>query len=141
MKAALRFKTLSGRSSIVRNVRKYKVDWDGKSKSKMQKAVRDFLRPYWKNHLVFEEFPMAGTRNAFDFYNATKKVVVEAQGVQHYEHVKFFHGKGKAKFIDQIKRDQDKFNFCDLNGIALIEVVKGDELTEELFDSMYEFWR
>lgn len=49
-----------------------RIKWRGKSRSKLQLTVKNFLEPYWKNHIVFEEFPVYGTRMSVDFLNATK---------------------------------------------------------------------
>ena len=57
-----------------RIVSKYLIDWDKKSKSQLQFKVKQFLRSYWKNHIVYEEFPVYGTRMKVDFVNATKKM-------------------------------------------------------------------
>ena len=51
---------------VYKNVRSKKIDWSGKSRSKLQKSVKDFLSDYWGNHIVYEEFPVYGTRMAVD---------------------------------------------------------------------------
>ena len=57
------------RKSIVR----YKIDWDGGSRSKFQKSVKDALREIWGGHVVYEEFPIVGTKMTLDFVNLTRK--------------------------------------------------------------------
>jgi len=74
-----------------------------------------------------------GSRLSLDFYNATLNVAVEVQGTQHTKYVEFFHGKSKLNFIKQLKRDQDKLNFCEINGINLIEIHDEQDI-ENLFD-------
>ena len=103
-------------------VTKYLIDWDAKSRSKIQFKVKKFLKKYWKNHVVFEEFPVAGTRLSIDFYNANKKIAVEVQGSQHTKYNSFFHGGHKNNYLEQLKRDEMKFKFCELNEIQLIEI-------------------
>lgn len=115
---------------------KYLIDWESDSKSKFQKRVKDFLFPYWKNHLVYEECKVAGTRLTFDIYNHTLAIVIECQGRQHETHVEFFHGKGVAgrlQFLEQLKRDSYKIDFCDLNDILFVEIYEKDKLTKDLF--------
>ena len=131
----MRFKTLMGATRTVKKAKKYLIDWDGKSRSKIQYSAKQFLKKYWSNHIVFEEFPVAGTRLSLDFYNANKKVAIEVQGRQHTKYVPFFHGKNKINYINQLKRDQDKLKFCELNDIQLVEIYDGDEVSEKLFES------
>ena len=131
----MQFKTLSGRSRRIVKPKKYLIDWAGTSKSKMQKGVKDFLFKYWKSHVVFEEFPVAGTRLSLDFYNANKKIAVEVQGRQHTKYVPYFHGNNKINYINQLKRDQDKLRFCEQNNITLVEIYPEDKISEELFES------
>ena len=73
----MRFKTLTGRTRTIPKAKKYLINWSGKSKSKIQRRTKQFLKEYWKHHIVFEEFPVAGTRLTLDFYNANKKIAVE----------------------------------------------------------------
>lgn len=129
----MRFKTLTGATRTVKKAKNYLIDWDGSSRSKIQYNTKQFLKKYWSNHIVFEEFPVAGTKLSLDFYNANKKIAVEVQGKQHTKYVPFFHGKNKINYINQLKRDQDKLKFCELNDIQLVEIYDGDEVNEKLF--------
>jgi len=131
----MRFKTLTGATRTVKKAKNYLIDWDGSSRSKIQYNTKQFLKKYWSNHIVFEEFPVAGTKLSLDFYNANKKIAVEVQGKQHTKYVPFFHGKNKINYINQLKRDQDKLKFCELNDIQLVEIYDGDEITEKLFET------
>lgn len=131
----MRFNTLTGAVRTVKKAKNYLVDWDGQSKSKIQFTAKQFLKTYWEKHIVFEEFPVAGTKLSLDFYNANKKIAVEVQGKQHTKYVPFFHGKNKINYLNQLKRDRDKLKFCELNDIQLVEIYDGDELNEKLFES------
>jgi hypothetical protein len=130
----MRFKTLSGSSAELKNPKKYLIDWSGKSRSKFQFSVKEFLKPFWSSDIVFEELKLVGTKMSFDFYNANKKIAVEVQGQQHTKFVKFFHGN-RFKYLEQLKRDQRKFRFCEINNIKLIEIYPNDEVNEYLFES------
>lgn len=129
----MRFKTLTGAERTVKKPRSYLINWDGESRSKIQFKAKQFLKKHWCNHIVFEEFPVAGTKLSLDFYNANKKIAVEVQGKQHTKYVPFFHGSNKINYLNQLKRDQDKFKFCELNDIQLVEIYDGDELNDKLF--------
>ncbi|MBC8411086.1 MAG: hypothetical protein H8E12_20575 [Rhodobacteraceae bacterium] len=129
----MEFKTIHGDIKRVKNVKKKIIDWGAPSKSKRQREVKKFLKKYWQNHVVFEEFPVAGTRLSIDFYNANKKIAVEVQGSQHTKYNSFFHGGHKNNYLEQLKRDEMKFKFCELNEIQLIEIYDGDIINLSLF--------
>lgn len=129
----MRFKTLAGRSRRITGVNKYLIKWDSGSRSKFQKSVKDFLHQYWHRHVVFEEFPVAGTRMTFDFFNANLKVAIEVQGGQHTKYVPFFHGNYKNNYLFQLKRDHQKYDFCNLNEIKIIEIYEKDKLSKSFF--------
>jgi len=95
--------------------------------------LKDFLKDYWYNHVTFEEFPVVGTRLSLDFYNANKRVAVEVQGSQHTKYNKFFHGGHKNNYLEQLKRDQIKAEFCEVNDIILVEIYDSDIINKSLF--------
>ena len=108
----LRFKNVADRT----------IDWNGDSKSKFQNHVKALLRPIWSLHLgVYEEFPVYGTRYTLDFFNAQKKIAVEVQGGHHTKFTKYFQAS-EFDFLQQLKIDETKRRFCDINGIKLVEV-------------------
>lgn len=101
-----------GKLRTLKRARKCLINWKKDSRSKFQKAVKDFLFPYWKDDIVFEEMPIVGSRLSLDFYNANKKVAIEVQGQQHTTYVKYFHGN-RLKYLDQLKRDQKSWTFAE----------------------------
>ena len=113
---------------------KYRIDWYKPSRSKFQSIIKDFLQEFWVDDVVFEEFPVVGTRMTLDIYNDTRKIAVEVQGRQHDEFVPYFH-KNKLAFKDQLQRDAKKREFCEINGIFLLEVRECDKLNEDFFKS------
>ena len=122
-----------GKERNLKGAKKYLINWEDKSRSKFQKRVKDFLKEYWCNDIVFEEFRIVGTRLSLDFYNANKKVAVEVKGAQHTKFVKHFH-KNRLKYLEQLKRDQKKLDFCDLNSIKLVEIYPNDVVNASLFN-------
>ena len=132
----MKFKTLTGSTRKVIGVQKYIIDWESKSRSKFQKSVKDFLREYWERQVVFEEFPIAGTRMTLDFYNANQKIAIEVQGGQHTKYVPFFHGGYKNNYLMQLKRDHQKHDFCELNDIKLVEIFEKDKLSKQFFKKL-----
>ena len=121
-----------GKERNLKGAKKYLINWEEKSRSKFQKNVKDFLKDYWVHDIVFEEFRIVGTRLSLDFYNANKKIAVEVQGDQHVRYVKHFH-KNRLKYLEQLKRDQKKLDFCEINDIKLVEIYSTDVVTASLF--------
>ena len=126
------FLTSSGKTKSVSNPSKYIIKWDEKSRSQFQFRAKQFLKNYWEFDRVFEEFSVAGTQMHFDFYNHSKRIVVEIHGRQHSKFVKHFHGT-RIGYRDQIKRDLEKIAFCEINAIKMVEIFEESELTEEFF--------
>ena len=116
----------NGREKKIKNVSKYLIDWDSKCRSGIQKDVKDQAKPYWFADVVFEEFPVAGTRMTLDLYNATQKIAIEVDGNQHYKFNRFFHSDSRQKFLRQLQRDEKKEYFCEINKIKLIRVLESD---------------
>ncbi len=127
------FKTLFGSTKKVKAARKYIIKWDDNSKSKVQTSVKKYLKKYWFHDIVFEEFPLVGTRMTFDFYNATKNIVIEVQGRQHTKFVPFMHANSKINYLKQLKRDEDKIKFCEINGINFFEYFDGENRPVDLY--------
>lgn len=130
----MHFLTLTNKKRNCKNAKKYLINWSSKSRSKFQENVKKFLFKYWCQDIVFEEFPIVGTRLTLDFYNANKKIAIEAQGRQHVQFIQFFH-QDRLNFLHQLKRDQNKEKFCELNGIKLVTIFEKDEIDTCLFES------
>ena len=104
-----------------RIVKKYLINWNKKSRSQIQFKVKQFLKPYWENQIVYEEFPVYGSKMKVDILNATKKIAIEVQGKQHTEFNKFFH-KTRGNYLESIKRDHQKREWLKLNNFKLVEI-------------------
>jgi len=128
----MKFYDCVGKQRNLKSAKNYLIDWDISSRSKFQNKVKVFLKPYWCHDVVFEEFRIVGSRLSLDFYNANKKIAVEVQGDQHVKYVKHFH-KNRLKYLDQLKRDQKKLDFCNFNDIKLVEIYSSDKITASLF--------
>ncbi len=105
-----------------KNVSKYLIKWNKKSRSKVQFKTKKFLEPFWKGQIVYEEFPVYGSRMTVDILNATKKLAIEVQGKQHGEFNKFFHNNSRLKYLEGIKRDIKKAEWLENNGFILLEI-------------------
>ena len=130
------FKTLLGKRRRIKKPINYLINWEEGSRSKLQGKVKKFLKVFWDGDVVFEEFPVVGSRLTLDFYNATKNIAIEVQGKQHTKYNKFFHKDNKINYLNQLKRDDEKLAFCDLNSIKLLEVHEENVDFDELYKSI-----
>lgn len=91
-------------------------------KSKGENAIKDFLID---NKISFETqkgFEQCRHKRLlkFDFYLPDYNLCIEFQGAQHYKSVDYFGGTNGFK--ESQKRDNIKREFCELNGISLLEI-------------------
>lgn len=122
-----------------KNVNRYLVKWDGKSRSKLQFKVKQFFKFYWKNHIVYEEFPVYGSLMKVDFINATKRIAVEVDGDQHDEFNEFFHNNSRTVYLKSMRRDQKKLEWLELNKFKVIQIKEKevDLLSREFFKEKF----
>lgn len=130
----MKFYDSYGKIRNLKTPQKYLIDWSVASRSKFQNNIKNFIKDYWVHDVVFEEFRVVGSRLSLDFYNANKKIAIEVQGDQHIKYVKHFH-KNRMKYLDQLKRDQKKLDFCEMNGIKLVEIYSTDVVDESFFNN------
>ena len=116
-------------------VSQYLIDWDGKSRSKIQFNTKQFLKLYWRTSIVYEEFPVYGSLMKVDILNVSRKIAVEVNGKQHDKFNKFFHANSRVKFLESIKRDMVKREWLEKNGFLVIEIEEDEvkDLNEEFF--------
>lgn len=120
----MQIKLLNGNTANLK-LRKYKFDTTKKSKSKFQRRIGLQLKQELPHDIIFEEVIIPGEKFVLDFFIPSANIVVECQGRQHKQHVKFFHNNKRA-FHDQIDRDRKKRDWCKLNGFKLIEIDYGN---------------
>jgi hypothetical protein len=122
----MRLLDINGRPRF-KNVEDRRISWNGESKSKFQQQVKFLLHPLWYHHNpVYEEFPIYGTRYTLDFFNGQKKIAIEVQGGQHTKFTKYFQAS-EFDYLKQLKIDETKLKFCELNNITLVEVFWNDK--------------
>jgi len=124
---------------VNKNVSSYLIDWDGKSRSKVQFNTKQFLKSYWKNHIVYEEFPVFGSRLKVDIVNATLRIAVEVHGKQHSAFNKFFHNDSRLNYLKSIKRDVAKEKWLSDNNFQLIEIYEDEvkDLSQTFFKEKF----
>jgi len=109
-----------------KNVRRNLINWEGKSRSKLQFKFKELFYTYWNNNIVYEEFPVYGSMLKVDLLNATKKIAVEIQGNQHESFNKFFHDNSRLKYLQSIKRDVKKEKWLEMNDFKFLELYEND---------------
>ena len=121
-----------------KQVTRFLVDWDKPCRSKVQFKTKQFLKKFWENQVVYEEFPVYGTKMKVDILNATKKIAVEANGIQHGEFVEHFHTH-PANYLKSIRRDWKKTEWLESNGFDLIEIEPSDlsQLSPEFIEEEF----
>jgi hypothetical protein len=132
------FLNLNGKT-VNKNLSKYLIRWDDKSPSKIQFITKQFLKQFWKNHIVYEECVLAGTKLRADILNTTLKICVEVNGIQHNK-FHFFHNGQPLNYLKGIKNDDKKLDWLNLNNFKLIEI-NHDEvplLSKEFFKEKFD---
>jgi len=134
----MKFLTLTGRT-VNKTFFKNRIDYDKKSRSNYQFKLKNFLKPYIKHHVVFEEMPVVGTRMSIDICDITSKIAYEMQGEAHSGFLPFFH-KSRSDFLGQIKRDLQKEEWCRINKFTYIEIFPSDleHLSRQWFIDKYD---
>lgn len=90
-------------------------------KSELQWGVSCLLTENWPNELVLEEFYIPGDGLYVDFFMPRSMVAIEVHGQQHYAYNAHFHGS-RQKFVESQQRDSRKKEWCQVNGITLVEI-------------------
>lgn len=89
--------------------------------SQLHSKARALLQQMYPMDAILEEVLLPGTRLFADFYIHRLKMMVEVHGEQHYKYNTHFFSS-KRDFLEAKKRDQDKKNWAELNGITLVEL-------------------
>lgn len=133
----MKFKNLNGKVINV-NIIKYLISWDEKV-SKPQKKVKDFLRPFWKNKVILEEFIVPSTRLRIDLFNVTDKVAVEINPDSTHSFSKFFH-VDRISFGKSLSREFKKEEWCILNKIKYVQILEDDfdKLSKQWFEEKFD---
>lgn len=121
----MKWKTPTGRLKDI-PMHHYLVDWMADQDSQFSAEVLEFFRPYWRHDVVCAQVPVAGNRMSYDYVNVTKRIIVEADGIQHDNPNSHFHGGSNAKWLGQIKRDHLKNDLAAKNGFTMIRIKPDD---------------
>lgn len=87
--------------------------------SKGEIRIKKFLENNYINYESQKHFSEL-KQLSFDFYLPEKNILIEYQGEQHFQSIKFFGGE--KKYLKQTENDNLKRNFCKINNFILIEI-------------------
>jgi hypothetical protein len=93
-------------------------------KSSFHITARDLIKKIYPTMQILEEVPIHIRRSEIlylDFYLPLNKKCLEVHGQQHYEFVPFYHSN-KLSFLKAKKRDLEKKEWCENNGLSYIEL-------------------
>jgi hypothetical protein len=94
------------------------------NKSSLHLAARELIISTFPTLQVLEEVPIPLKRSEtlyLDFYLPLKRSCIEVHGEQHYKFVPFYHSNMLA-FLKSQKRDREKQEWCNINGIEYISL-------------------
>lgn len=102
--------------------------------SKLADETYAFLKEVFPHNVIVKEYYIGyqNTRLFFDFYIKDLDILIEVQGRQHDEFVKHFHND-RETFLAAKRRDNLKKEYCDKEGIVLLEIRSKKELDKEKF--------
>ena len=134
----MRLYTIHGKV-VNRNVNRFLIKWGKKSRSNPQFKVKQFLKKYWITHVVFEEFPVYGTKMHVDILNATTKIAIEVNGAQHDNFVPFFHQNSRLNYLKGIKRDYLKHSWLEDNDFKVVQILDSEvkNLSKKYFEDNF----
>jgi len=92
------------------------------NKSSFHIKARGVLSKKYPTLQILEEVSInlkKGETLYLDFYLPLKKLCIEVHGEQHYKFVGFYHNN-MLSFLKAQKRDREKQEWCELNGITYI---------------------
>lgn len=92
------------------------------NKSSFHIKARGVLSNKYPTLQILEEVSINLRKNEtlyLDFYLPLKKMCIEVHGEQHYKFVGFYHSN-MLSFLKAQKRDKEKQEWCELNGITHI---------------------
>jgi len=94
------------------------------NKSSLHLKARKMIKECFPTLQILEEVQIPLRRSqslVLDFYLPLNRKCIEVHGQQHYQFSRHFHND-RMGFLKHKKRDQDKKEWCEINGIQYIEL-------------------
>jgi hypothetical protein len=101
-------------------------------KSELHILARQLLKNIFPTFQILEEVPVPIKKSEsyfLDFYIPMLKTAVEVHGIQHYKFVAFYHHT-QLGYLKHQKRDREKKEWCEINGIEYIELPYNESTNE-----------
>lgn len=92
------------------------------NRSSFHLRARQIITDMFPTLQILEEVPITLRKSEtlyLDFYLPLKKLCVEVHGEQHYKFVAFYHNT-MLSFLKSQKRDREKQEWCEINGIKYV---------------------
>ena len=92
------------------------------NKSSLHLQARQLITTAFPTLQILEEVPIQLRKKEIlylDFYLPLKKMCFEVHGEQHYKFIPFYHTT-MLNFLKSQKRDREKEEWCELNGIKYV---------------------
>ena len=107
--------------------------------SKLSENVYALLKKVFPHYTIITEHFVffKGTKLFFDFYIKEMGILIEAQGRQHEEFIKHFHGDAGG-FLAAKQRDNLKIEYCEKKALVLITFDEKEELSTKRL--LYKIW-
>lgn len=103
-----------------------------KNQSSLHKAACALLSEVYPTLILLQEVGIPVRRNQtlfLDFYIPLLKTAFEVHGEQHYKFVAHYHSNAMG-FMRHKKRDADKKEWCEINGITHIEFPYNEDVEQ-----------
>lgn len=110
------------------------------NKSGLHLRAKELLKCIFPYDIIYEDITLPGTGKGTplyaDFFIPLRKIIIEVNGEQHFKHVHFYH-KTKMDFFKSKNRDKRKSEWCEINGITLINLNynQSNEQWEEIINA------
>ena len=101
------------------------------NKSSYHLQARQIIKKIYPTMQILEEVPIGPRKSEtlyLDFYIPLIKKCIEVHGEQHYKFIPYYHSN-KLAFLKAQKRDKDKEEWCDINGIKYVALAFNEDLT------------
>lgn len=102
------------------------------NKSSFHLKARELITSTFPTLQILEEVPIQLRRSEtlyLDFYLPLIKTCIEVHGEQHYKYIGFYHNSHLG-FLKSQKRDREKTEWCEINGIKQIILPYNESIDE-----------